>query len=162
MTRRHAPLIALCLALAALPATAQEIGVLTDESIPIWGPTFSISLLESAEGVLLEWTGHAALNAESRRIDTLDIMVKYDDGKKAEKYRQEGVSELKEGTLELEGAWKEIRLSYKTRRPGTVSSKNPRINCRLTTKKHSLPAFVHFESYKEGPRCKIEVVEDAS
>ncbi|MEM8993858.1 MAG: hypothetical protein AAGF23_03590 [Acidobacteriota bacterium] len=145
------------LALFTAPASAQTLGF--NEEGVIWGPTFGVSVVTTETGVRLDLTGYPALNPASRRIDTLDLTVKYDDGKKTEKFTREGVGELKEGSIELEGAWKELRFSYKTRRPGTVIQGKTRVACRLVAKTTPLPATLTFESYKEGPRC---AVQDAS
>ncbi|MEM1176944.1 MAG: hypothetical protein AAGM22_01265 [Acidobacteriota bacterium] len=143
------------LALLASSAGAQT-GFIDTEEGAVWGPTFGIGVVATETGMRLDLTGYPALNPASRRIDTLDITVKYNDGKKTEKVTREGVGELKEGTIELEGDWKEVRFSYKTRRPGTVIQGKTRVTCRLTSKKTTLPATLLFESYKEGPRCAVK------
>lgn len=146
-------LIASCLMLAASLAQSQTLGF--GEELPVWGPTFTITIQQTADGkVKLDFHGHAALNPDTRRIDTLDLTVKFED-KKTEKFTREGVGELKEGSIELEGEWKELRFSYKTRRPGTITTGNPRVACRLKASKNKLPASLLFESYKEGPRCDV-------
>ena len=146
-------LIFCSLALTASLAQAQTLGF--GEELPVWGPTFTVIIQPTDDGkVKIEFHGHAALNPDTRRIDTLDLTVKFED-KKTEKYSREGVGELKEGTIELEGEWKELRFSYKTRRPGTVTTGNPRVACRLKASKNKLPASLLFESYKEGPRCDV-------
>ena len=144
----------LCLGVLALavPAAAQVQG--SFERTLEWGPTFSVTVMEIDGKLRLDWIGHPALTPDSRRIDTLDLTINYTD-RDSEKLTREGVSELREGTLELEGDWKEIRLSYKTRRPGTVTTGRTRVACRLKAKKITLPASVLFESYEEGPRCTI-------
>lgn len=125
-----------------------------EEKVPVWGPTFSIAVVQTETGLRLDVTGHPALNPESRRIDTLDVTAKFQE-KDTEKYTLEGVAELKEGQIELEGEYKELRFSYKTRRPGTVTQGRNRVSCSVKAKKAQLPAILVFESYKEGPRCKV-------
>lgn len=148
-----AALLTASLAALAAPASAQTMGF--NEENAIWGPTFTVTAVPTETGARLELHGHPALNPASRRIDTLDLIVKFNDDKDVEKTTREGVGELKEGTIEVEGDWKEIRFSYKTRRPGTVIQGKTRVSCRLVAKKVTLPAKLLFESYKEGPRCTM-------